>query len=285
MSINSTVISSLFKLIPLTTDQHSPTSALHEYCRLTLSNEIEKQFKDNDSIDFGPFGKLKFPYRSMGNINSLNLFELDEMIMFIFYWQHREKYKKVLDIGANIGLHTILLAKCGYQVHSFEPEKNHHNIIQENLKLNNVSNVNTHNVAVSDKEGEAEFIVVKGNTTGSHIAGSKANPYGDLETYKVPLLAFDKLTDDVDFVKMDVEGHEKDIICGTNPNVFRNLDLMLSVHDEDNARAVFEYFTKHNINIFSQKTNWGKVDRYEDMTITHHDGSLFITTQENMDWS
>ena len=36
--------------------------------------------------------------------------------MFAFYYRNREFHKKVADIGANIGLHSIVLSKCGFEV-------------------------------------------------------------------------------------------------------------------------------------------------------------------------
>ena len=104
------------------------------------------------------------------------MFDLDGLILYSFYWLNRNRYKKVADLGANIGLHSILLSRCGYEVSSYEPDPIHFKILSENIKSNNCSRVHLHNVAVSNTMGEMDFIRVLGNTTGSHLAGSKKTP-------------------------------------------------------------------------------------------------------------
>ena len=56
---------------------------------------------------FGPFGEISLPYFKMGAIDSHDLFGLDEMIIFSYYYNNKNKYKKVSDLGANIGLSLI----------------------------------------------------------------------------------------------------------------------------------------------------------------------------------
>ena len=89
-----------------------------------------------------PFGDLDFPYREMGAINTLHLFGLDELIIFSYYWANKFRYKKVADLGANIGLHSIILSKFGYNVTSYEPDPIHFDKLIQNANLNNVSNIN-----------------------------------------------------------------------------------------------------------------------------------------------
>ena len=47
------------------------------------------------------------------------------------------------DIGANIGLHTIVLSKLGYKVDSYEPDEKHFKLLIKNLKKNKLSIKNT----------------------------------------------------------------------------------------------------------------------------------------------
>ena len=68
------------------------------------------------------FGNLRMPFYSMGAINSTHLFGLDELLIFSFYKHAKKEYKNVADIGANIGLHSIVLALLGKTVSCFEPD-------------------------------------------------------------------------------------------------------------------------------------------------------------------
>jgi len=281
----SELIESFFKAIPTITLHHAPSEKLYDFMKNAIKAEILMLFGETDEkVDFQPFGELQFPYHNMGNINTTNLFEIDELIIFSFYWQNRVLYQKVLDIGANVGLHSLLLGKCGFDVSSYEPDNTHFKILQNNLSLNNMTNIKPYNMAVSDHEGEAEFVRVLGNTTGSHLSGAKPNPYGDLERYMVQIKDIRPMLKGIDFVKLDIEAHEKNVIPATTYEDWKNMDGMVSVHDESNATVLFEHFNKLGLNLFSQKINWGLAKSVEDIPFSHHDGSLFVTAKDKMPW-
>ena len=280
------ILEELFLTLPLKIDQHSPKTKYYEDLKVMARQEIEKLFTNSSKgpQNFGPFGKLIFPYHKMGAVDSLNLFDLDELIIFSFYWANRTKYKRVADIGANIGLHSIILDKCGFEVHSYEPDPEHFKILERNLELNNASKVKAYNSAVSTKAGQAEFVRVLGNTTGSHLAGSKSNQIGELEKFAVDIKPIVPIIEWADFLKIDAEGHEKEILLATVSENWTHTDAIVEVGNEANAHAIFDHFNKIGVNLFAQKVNWQKVVNLEDMPTSYRDGSLFITSESNMLW-
>jgi FkbM family methyltransferase len=282
----SNVLETFFSALPSVVEHHAHDTKLYALLKEVVQQEIQTLFQNNtgDYANFGPFGELNFPYHSMGDIDSLNLFEIDELILFGFYWANRNRYKNVLDIGANLGLHSILLSKCGFEVTSYEPDPTHFKILKENLSLNRADTVHPINKAVSLEDGEAEFVRVLGNTTGSHLSGAKQNPYGDLERFNVKLAGIRPLMKGIDFVKLDIEAHEKEVIVVTEYEDWKNTDGMLSVHDESNAKVLFDHFNDLGIKMFSQKVNWGLAKRLEDVPINHHEGTLFVTAKDIMPW-
>lgn len=280
------ILGDMFLALPAVAEYHAPDTFLYTLLKKVARESIENLFKGKDAekVWVGPFGKLIFPYYGMGAVDSLNLFDLDELIIFSFYWQNRRRYKRVLDIGANLGLHSIILSKCGYEVDCYEPDPVHFRILKENLSLNNIFNIQPYDMAVSSEDGEMEFIRVLGNTTSSHLAGSKPNPYGELETISVKTKSIKSILKDFDLVKMDVEGHEKNLVWATGWDDWKNIDGVLSVHDRDNAAALYEHFNDMGINLFSQKISWHRVSCLEDMPMSHYEGSLFVTAGDKMLW-
>jgi FkbM family methyltransferase len=233
----------------------------------------------------GDLGSLRLPFMSMGEIKSTHLFGLDELIIFSFYLKNKNRYKKVYDIGANIGLHSIFLAMTGFDIVSYEPDPWHFKILQDNLKLNSVfSKVEARNMAVSTHIGELEFIRVLGNTTGSHLAGAKKEPYGDLEKFKVRVDAFKDILKDADLLKIDVEGHEGVLITSTSREDWVGTDAIVEIGTPENAKMVFEHIQTKDVNLFSQKNSWERVVRLEDMPTSYKDGSLFISLNSLMPW-
>lgn len=280
------ILENLFLALPSLHNQHAPGSKVYALLKQVARREVETLFYDQiaHAKEFKPFGDIIFPYHKMGAIDSLNLFDIDELIIFSFYWTNRKRYRRVLDIGANIGLHSIILNKCGYEIHTYEPDPKHFEILQRNLALNDCSNVQAFNAAVSSNAGVMEFVRVLGNTTGSHLAGSKPHPYGDLERFPVKVEAIAPLIDWADLIKLDAEGHEKEILLSTNRDHWLNTDALVEVENENNAALLYKHFTALGVRLFSQKTNWGLVRDVGDMPAGYREGTLFVTCKSEMPW-
>src|SRR5262249_33825498 len=139
------------------------------------------------------------------------------------------------------------------------------------------------NAAVSKAKGTADFVRVLGNTTASHILGSK-KPYGELETFKVELTDIKELLPKADLLKMDVEGHEKEIILGTDASHWKKTDAFIEIGSKENASAIYKYLPTLNLKAFSQKTGWKQVTSLEQMPTSHKEGTCFLTPKNKMPW-
>ena len=281
------VLEEIIRKLPEARTQHARSGAFHASLGARARQEVERLFssRETKAVDFPPFGPLIFPYHKMGAIDSLNLFDLDELIIFSFYWQNRKRYKRVADIGANIGLHSLILSKCGYEVRSFEPDPQHFEVIKRNLALNRAVNVKPVNAAVSNRAGEMEFTRVLGNTTGSHLSGSKADPYGELERFAVRVESIVPIIEWADLIKLDAEGHEKEIVLATKKEHWLKTDAVVEVENQKNAETLFDFFTDAGINMFSQKRGWQKVKDIRDVPIGYKEGSLFVSAKGKMPWN
>jgi FkbM family methyltransferase len=281
----SGILDDLFRTLPGVRDQHAPTSHLYVLLKQVARQEIERLFRSGEEArGFGPFGELALPYFNMGAVDSLSLFDLDELLLFSFYHQNRNRYRRVLDVGANVGLHSIILNRCGFEARCFEPDPTHFRQLQRNLSLNGCSTVAPTQAAVSKEAGTLEFVRVLGNTTGSHLAGAKSSPYGELERFPVRVEAIGPLLEWADLVKMDVEGHEAEILLSTQRKHWLKTDGMVEIGSPVNARAVYDHFRSLGINLFAQKIGWGPVADFAAMPTSYRDGSLFITSKDAMPW-
>lgn len=281
----SLVIEQIFSSLPTLAAHHSTHSSIYPLFRDLAASQIKTLFSDAkpQKREFTPFGSLLFPYHQMGAINSLDLFGLDELIIFSFYWANRRLYKKVLDIGANLGLHSILMSKAGFEVHAYEPDTVHFKILSENIALNQAKNIHLHNAAVSDKTGQAEFVRVLGNTTSSHLAGSKS-AYGELEKYPVKVVDIKQILDGVDLIKLDAEGHEKTILLALSPAQLQKVDILVEIGSPENAQAVFHHLKNTGVRLFAQKKGWAQIQSVEEMPTSYRDGTLFISSKAQMPW-
>jgi len=67
-----------------------------------------------------------------------SLYGLDELILFSYYASRAGRYSRAANLGGNIGLHSIILAKLGYEVYCFEPDPLHISRLQENLEIDHL---------------------------------------------------------------------------------------------------------------------------------------------------
>lgn len=283
----SSVFDGLFDALAETWPHHARDAALHPYlARLVAERLSETGLREgaDGTVDFGPFGPLTFPFERMGQINSLDLFGLDELILFSFYLRNRGRYRQVADIGANLGLHSLVLARCGFAVRAFEPDPIHASVFTANMERNAVKSVELSQAAVSDRDGEMEFVRMKGNTTGSHLAGAKAAPYGDLERFAVRVQAAATALEGCDFAKIDAEGHEPTILQAVPTQYWDGLDAMVEIGTATNAAIVFEHFERLDVALYPQKRNWGRARTAEDLPTSHREGSLFISRAGGPHW-
>jgi len=243
--------------------------------------------------EFGPqaahfpcIGDIQLPFFSMGNVTSINLFDLDELIIFAFYNLTRDRYKSTLDIGANLGLHSIVMAKLGLHVTSFEPDPVHYEKLLFNSRLNHISSgINLVKAAVSNSSGKAEFTRVLGNTTGSHISTAKTGAYGVLERFEVDVVDISDYSSSVDLIKLDAEGEELKILQGIDVNSWDHLDIIAEVGSEHNGERILEHLESIDVRVYAQILGWERVNSSSRMPTSYKEGSVFISRNNLTPWS
>lgn len=285
MNDSLSTLNFILEALPSLWKYHSRDSSIYRYLDGLVRPAVQKLYgKDSEcKARLHGFGELHLPFFAMGAIDSTHLFGLDELIVFSFYVKNSNRYCRVADLGANIGLHSICLSKLGYNVNAFEPDPDHLERISLNCSLNGVSPV-INASAVSNEDGEAEFTRVVGNTTGSHLSGAKQDPYGELEKFVVPTRSFSKILAEHDLLKIDVEGHEASIISSTSPSEWMTADAILEVGSKANAETIYSHFQGSDINLFAQALSWSKVQSLADMPTSYTQGSLFISAKNEMPW-
>ena len=150
----------------------------------------------------------------------------------------------VIDVGANIGLYTILADKRvapGGTVWAFEPSEESSGRLHRNLQLNGVTTVRTIRTALSAMHGgklelarntgrgDGERFLVDGGASGG--SGSVAGA-GDVEL--VPVTTLDHYFYEtlgtpprIDFMKIDIEGGELLVFQGARRLLTANHNLVI----------------------------------------------------------
>jgi len=137
----------------------------------------------------------------------------------------------VLDIGANVGYYTCILAKCvtaSGQVTAFEPMPQMQEALRCVVERNGLTWVTVCPVALSDTDGEVEMAARSCNSGDFrvHVGGE----------WRVPVRRGDGIikTGQVDFIKIDVQGYEVPVLNGIRQILERS----------HTVKILFEYWPK-----------------------------------------
>lgn len=161
-----------------------------------------------------------------------------------------------LDVGANIGTHTLAMSKVFAEVNSFEPNPEILPRLSRNVSLNDAAHVHVHPVGLSDADAVLPFY----NTS---LGNRGMGTFSTEEQYDVPVEEVAQLTvrqgdgfmaehgiNNVDAVKIDVQGFEPQVIAGLQGTLDRDRpvvwlevgpDSFAAGQTTDDLRAAFPY--------------------------------------------
>lgn len=139
----------------------------------------------------------------------------------------------VLDIGANIGTHTLTFAETAEEVIAIEPQYFTYQSLVANLALNAVENVTPLNIAMGAYNGMAPMLRLHPDQKLNF--GSLSLGTGDTQ---VPVRTIDSLLfQNVSFIKIDVEGSEEDVLKGGRGTIMRDRPILYIESDRVEKRA------------------------------------------------
>ena len=145
----------------------------------------------------------------------------------------------ILDIGANIGLFSLVLASKSknIKVHAFEPIQLNADLISVSKQINHLHNITINQTCVGANDGFVEFSVSTDSAYSSMINSGRKQ---EAEKINCPICRLDNYVQGaniqkIDFIKIDVEGAEKLVLTGahallTHP-VLRPYLLMFELYD------------------------------------------------------
>ena len=143
-----------------------------------------------------------------------------------------------LDIGANIGNHSIMFSSYykNIEVFSFEPFSLNYNLLSYNIKP--YPNIYPFKLALGSTEG----IVHVSSNNNSNKGGASISKIGE----KCPIMTLDSLNiQNISFIKIDIEGHELSAIEGSIKTIIKNKPIIW-----------IEDFTEKTVNYLINNLNY-----------------------------
>lgn len=129
----------------------------------------------------------------------------------------------VLDIGANIGCTAILFGSRANKVVSFEPSPSTYRFLEKNVQASGLNNVELKNVGLGKSAGRFELTFAANNRAGGFVSNKMQASAGH-QVESIEIVQGDAFLEElgitrVDFIKIDVEGFERDVIEGLGKTI------------------------------------------------------------------
>ncbi len=181
----------------------------------------------------------------------------------------------VIDVGANIGVTALLFKRfVGDQgrVYAFEPNPIIYKYLQENIALNNLSNIYLFNYAVGANKDKTHLYDGKEKDAFNYITSNVNN------SFVVDMDCLDNLLEEnsidvIQLLKVDTEGYEKFVFLGAK-KILAKTNLIIFEAIQSNCQR-FNYNLKEAVD-FLQKLNFSiycyntKTDDFEQININNY---------------
>ncbi len=283
-------LSFLLRILPYIYKVHSPSNFVFKKLKRIIIFLINKyKIKNKKEICFFPYNinqSLKWPLKQLGNLDSYCFFELQEMILHMYYYVNRHRYKFAIDFGTNVGIDAMVLASFGIKTYGYEPDKEFLGFANSVKKKNKIKNLKLFPYGILDKSKTQIFIRVLGNLTANHVKGAR-DFYGKHKEITCKFKSFNQMNikEIPDLIKINIEGSESKIAPTIPIKIWKNADVFIEVHNKYNRDNLWRFFKKHKLNVFSQKKNWNKCDKLDDLPLSNKEGYIFVSSKKKMRWS
>ena len=173
-----------------------------------------------------------------------------------------------VDIGANIGTHTVGVSPYVNRVVAFEPDSDNFNLLIKNISTCGCKNVTPTQLAMSSNFGEVDTQFDYGKTT---LVPGTAVKVASLDMIGLP---------QIDFVKIDVEGMELDVLQGMTATLqgFKP-HLLIEMQDETKYSKIYDYLKE-----FGYYMYWMPVATYNTNNHKNNKENVFGNQHGVINW-
>lgn len=171
----------------------------------------------------------------------------------------------VYDIGGNIGYHATAFATASKYVYSFEPNQNNFELLRKNTA--HLDNVFAMNVAVSNHNGIVRMLDFDPSVPANY--GTVRIGEGEGSALSIRLDDFNLAKPD--FIKIDVEGAEYEVLQGLSNTIDRFRPVIyLEAHETKEFSSIYELLKKFNYNMY-----WCEVKNYNPNNFRQNTVNIF----------
>jgi FkbM family methyltransferase len=211
------------------------------------------------------FENIKYKVRK-GTLDEMIINEVWNKKMYNKYLEDLDSNPIIIDIGAHIGGFSLMAASKypDSMIYCYEPHPENYSLLKENIMMNNFENtISCYQKAVTGKSGKINLKIYSGNNTGLHKTTHNSTELGfvvDGVTLQ-EIFKSNNITK-CDFLKIDCEGAEEDIILNTPPEILKQiLYISMELHFNDSfsgliKRGMSKYLFKNRMFNFLKRNKF-----------------------------
>lgn len=152
----------------------------------------------------------------------------------------------IMDLGSNLGLSIIYLKQLypKSSIQAFEPDISTFKMLVKNITSYKLKGVTAHNVAVTGANGSINFYIDK-NGAGSPLMSTSPLRINNKKTIKAKSIKLSKkINGKVDFIKMDIEGSESQVLEDLDKSQKLKLVRQISIEYHHHINIDNDYLSK-----------------------------------------
>jgi FkbM family methyltransferase len=174
------------------------------------------------------------------------------------------KRRRFIDVGANTGFYSYHFSRSFMNIEAFEPVPEASNM----LKMQQISSVKIHDIALSNHNGTQNFFIPLENALPEPGLASLEKRDGVCEERIVPIKTLDEFGfDDIDLIKIDVEGHELKVLQGASATIEICKPVMIIEIEQRHIgypiQEIFDFvIDKGYSGMFLSNSDWLSLDKF-----------------------
>ena len=206
------------------------------------------------------FDVPKYGYKVYCPINKEDLIIMSRHEDEIIHHFNTKQGDIVVDVGAHIGKYTLIASKrvgANGKVIAIEAHPGNYEMLNRNIKLNGLTNVTTLNYAVYSKESKVKiysnYTIMSERIREEQVKEKFVEVNAD--TLDSILQQNGIRQEQINWIKIDVEGAEFEVLKGAHNTLSNSKDIALyiEIHGQRNYQPIIEFLYSYNINVTFQK--------------------------------
>ncbi len=232
---------------------------LNIFAKITTAAKVIGLFRDWPNVFLG-YSRLRrnklytlhngIKYAVASNIDWVTISEIWADRIYNPSGQEIESGYTVVDIGAHVGIFSVFAARqsADVRVISYEPHPYNFQLLTENIHLNNLTNIDPLPLAVHVRSGKGKLFASREDFSHSLVKTAGSYIEVDCVTLKEVLDRIGKC----DFLKMDCEGAEYDILFNTSIECLSKVNK-ISVECHDTLGYAHSDYDAYDLKIYLEQ--------------------------------